>query len=206
MKKAIYTAIFGNYDTFSPPEYINRDYDYHLFTDNKNIKHPAFKIHVLPGNARKAREIKILAHKYLPAYDYTIWMDGNMIQCRNINQLAEKQVNDFMTMKHHIRNCIYDEANECIAMRKDDLKIINRQIGRYRKTHYPSNMGLIASGLLFRKHTKIVQTLCENWHNELKQGSLRDQLSFNYVLNQPIDLLPCSVLKTHFLYSGSHNK
>jgi len=201
-KKAIYTAIFGNYDKFTKCLYDNEDYDYHLFTDNPAIKSNLYKIHLLNGDARKAREIKILPHKFLPDYDYSVWMDGNIIQARNINELVKKQTTGLMTMKHPLRSCIYSEAAECIAMNKDSAKIINTQISRYRNKNFSENMGLIATGLLFRKHTPAIQRLCSNWWHELKTGSLRDQLSFNYVLNQPINLLPFSVLKTHFIYKG----
>ena len=204
MKKAIYTAIFGNYDKFTQCLYDNDDYDYHLFTDNPNIKSGLYKIHLLEGDAHKAREIKLLPHKYLPSYDYSVWMDGNIVQTRNINQLVSRQRTDIMTMKHPHRSCIYDEATECIAMHKDKATTIQSQMERYKQVKFQANMGLIASGLLFRKHSPKVKTLCENWMAELQKGSIRDQLSFNYVLNQPIDLLPFSVLRTHFIYSGHH--
>jgi len=204
MKKAIYTAIFGNYDTHIRPLYINDNYDYHLFTDNPQIKSNVYKIHLLQGDARKSREIKLLSHKYLPNYDYTIWHDGNMVQCRNIDELANLQQTNFMTMKHPYRNCIYDEANECINLNKDSSETIQAQVKFYKSQKFKSNMGLIASGLLFRKNTSQVQQLCESWHTQLQLYSLRDQISFNYILNQTIDLLPFSVLKTHFKYAGNH--
>lgn len=205
MKKAIYTAIFGDYDYFKEPEYNNDDYDYHLFTDNRNIKSNKYTIHILNGDVRKAREIKLLHHKYLLDYDFSIWLDGNIIQKCNINQLADKQRADFMCMKHPKRNCIFDEANACLDMNKGNIETIQSQMIRYRKKGFPANMGLIASGILFRKHTKKVNEMCENWYKQLQQGSYRDLLSFNYILNQEIDLLPFSVLKTHFSYSGLHN-
>ena len=109
-----------------------------------------------------------------------------------------------MTMKHPRRSCIYTEASKCIAMRKDYPDVIKKQMKYYKQNGFKKNMGLVATGLLFRKHTKQMQLMCENWHEQLKLYSLRDQLSFNYILKQPIDLLPYSILKTHFIYSGHH--
>ncbi len=206
MKKAIYTAIFGNYDKFQEAKYINNDYDYHLFTDDRNIQSDIYKIHILSGDALKAREIKLLPFNYLPNYDYSVWMDGNIVQCRDMNDLKSTQTTDFMTMKHHIRGCIYEELQACIDLNKGSVDIMQKQINKYQRNGFRPNMGLIASGLLFRHHTDKVKQLCKNWWDEVKTGSLRDQLSFNYILDQQIDLLPFSVLKSHFIYTGHHQR
>ena len=47
--------------------------------------------------------------------------------------------------------------------------------------HYPRNNGLIVSGILLRKHNEEdVKVTMEKWWEELKYGSKRDQLSFDY--------------------------
>ena len=52
---------------------------------------------------------------------------------------------------------------------------------RYVNEQYPPNNGLIVSGVMFRKHNKKDVINCmETWWTELKYGSRRDQLSFNY--------------------------
>ena len=88
MMKAIYTAILGDYDKFIEPEFINSDYDYHLFTDQP-IKSKVYQVHKLKCNnpIRKSREIKILSHKYLKNYEYTIWHDGRITQMKDVSGL-----------------------------------------------------------------------------------------------------------------------
>ena len=44
-KKVVFTAIFGNYDNLKTPEYINPDWDYVCFTDNKNVESDVFINH-----------------------------------------------------------------------------------------------------------------------------------------------------------------
>ena len=90
------------------------------------------------------------------------------------------------------RNCIYEEARMIKYLfeinkspdkkPKDDLIIIEKQMKKYFEKKYPQNNGLISSGILLRKHNdENVKNIMEDWWLELKYGSKRDQLSFNYV-------------------------
>ena len=52
---------------------------------------------------------------------------------------------------------------------------------RYRSLGYPVNNGLIFSACLIRRHNEKDVIKCMNaWWGEIKYGSRRDQLSFNY--------------------------
>ncbi len=53
---------------------------------------------------------------------------------------------------------------------------------RYKREGYPRNNGLVAAGLIARKHNRRVIQFCRRWWQETKNGCYRDQLSFNYVL------------------------
>ncbi|MFZ4547051.1 MAG: glycosyltransferase domain-containing protein, partial [Bacteroidales bacterium] len=79
------------------------------------------------------------------------------------------------------RNCIYQAALNCIRLKKDDEKIIDDQMIKYRKEFYPENNGLVSCGILYRRHTKKVEEFNNYWWHEIKFNSRRDQLSFNYV-------------------------
>jgi len=186
MKKAIYTAIIGGYDSFVEPEFVNEGFDYFLFTDNDKIKSNVYKIikvEVPKGldNVRFARQIKILPHKFLPEYDLTIWHDGNITQQKDIKRIVANMSFDFLLMKHPNRTCIYQEAKAIINMKLESKTIVNRQIARYVKRSFPKDYGMVATGVMFRKKTKEVIDLCEDWFKEILDGSRRDQLSFNYV-------------------------
>lgn len=207
MKKAIYTALFNNYDTFKDPLYINKDYEYYLFTD-QNIKSKVYTVIKMKGTVRTAREIKLRPHKFLPGCNFTIWHDASMQQKSNLNSLIKSDNFDIITMKHPDRNCIYKEFEACSFQGKDDHVIMSRQMTRYNKEKYPKNNGLIASGVILRHNVYKVRLFCEYWFKELKNGSVRDQLSFNYVLHKmplKIHLLPYAILKTHFNHK-KHNK
>ena len=43
-RKVIYTVITGDYDYLRTPKYVNEDYDYICFTNNKRIKSTFWKV------------------------------------------------------------------------------------------------------------------------------------------------------------------
>ena len=64
---------------------------------------------------------------------------------------------------------------------KDKPELIINQMQRYIKDEYPKQNGLITGGVILRKHNEqdCIKTM-EDWWTEIKYGSKRDQLSFNY--------------------------
>ena len=67
-------------------------------------------------------------------------------------------------------------------MGKDKSEITKPQMERYKKEGFPEEYGLLQSNIMLRKHNNAdCIKLMEDWFKELKNGSHRDQLSFNYV-------------------------
>lgn len=187
-KKVIYTVIIGDYDELLIPSYVNSNWDYVCFTDNDNIKSDFWEIRKIEGlNTNKAKEnriYKILPHIYLSQYDYSLYIDGNFRIIGDIEQYITKfsKDNAMICFIHPDRNCIYEEAKACISLKKDSETVIKNQIEKYKSENYPKDHGLIASGILFRKHNDpyVIQAM-DLWWNEVKSHSHRDQLSFNYI-------------------------
>ena len=200
MKKVIYTAIFGNYDSLPEPDDMPSGFDFICFTDT-DIKSNVWDVRkVLPiyeDSTRNARKYKILPHRFLPEYDLSIWVDGNFIIQNDVNECIDEYLDDvnmafFDHMKCNLdpRNCVYQEGqailwlgnNDPNKKYKDNPEVIVKQLNRYKEEGYPENNGLITSGVLFRKHNEldVVETM-EMWWEELKYNSKRDQLSFDYV-------------------------
>lgn len=207
MKKVVYTSIIGRYDQLEEPAYKPHGYDFICFTDQDiNIPNSAWDIRrVTPlysDNTRTARKYKLLPHRYLSEYDISIWVDGNELIVGDIDELQAKFLNDKnMAVYNHMncwdkRNCLYNEATTILdfglqnmekhpdrglANYKDNPTIIQDQMVRYRNDGYPADNGLIVSGVMLRKHNSADVINCmELWWNEVKYGSRRDQLSFNY--------------------------
>ena len=187
-KLVIYTAISGDYDLLIDPIYVNPDYDYVCFTDNPNITSDVWDIRLMEDleldNTRKSRLYKILPHKYLSDYKYSIWVDSGFILVGDLGEYVNQYRNtsNILAVSHSERDSVYQEMEAVIKAKKDNLPIIKKQIKRYHKEGFPDNIGLIESGLLFREHNnpKVIN-LMNDWYNEVINYSKRDQLSFSYV-------------------------
>lgn len=189
----VYTCIMGNYDKLKELSFKEEGIDYICFTNNKTLISKTWKVIYVDNDGLSdhllSRNIKIIGHPYLfKNYDFTVYMDGSMQIVKSIWKFMDKyNILDytFSGFVHSYRNCIYEEAEACIELRKDNVEVINEQMRRYRKENYPKNNGLIEATILFRKinDSKVKETM-KLWFNELLNGSKRDQLSFNYVLNK----------------------
>lgn len=205
---AIYTSIFGGYDNLPNITYRPDNCDFICFTDLelystdwKIIRVPA----IYSDPSRNAKKYKILPHRYLSDYDISIYMDGNFEVRENVNILINEYLKDCnaaffdhnQQAVYDKRNCIYSEAQAIlnggmINMQrspergklnfKDDPTIIRKQMERYKNKNYPENAGLIVGGIILRRHNEpsCIHAM-EQWWNEIKYFSKRDQLSFNYV-------------------------
>jgi len=133
---------------------------------------------------RNAKIHKVLAHKYFPEYDYSLWMDGNCALNIPIKVLIEKYLYsaDIAFFQHPEGYCLYQEAKTCIEAGFDDDNIIKNQITKYKKEGYPENHGLSAGTIILRRHNRQVQEFNEIWWNEICQFSRRDQISLDYAL------------------------
>ena len=221
----IYSAIFGKYDTIHEPT-CKVPYRMVLFTD-MDITSNTWEVVKVPSiyedATRSARKYKILPHRYFKDTKYSIWIDGNFnIINENISDLLKyvDGVNKFAACDHiHCydkRDCIYDEFNIIMHFGglnnnyKDNPILMKNQIGRYAQEGYPAHNGLISSGILVREHNDpICKSTMEMWWNELKFGSKRDQLSFNYVAwknKMPFNYMPMDVRDNMYLkHTGEHS-
>lgn len=189
-KGAVYSAVTGNYDNIHEPEYIDETLDYYMFTDSEDVSSKIWNIIKVENTddldpTRLARKIKILgSYDFLSDYDYTIWCDGKV----KIIGDVKKYISDYsegasiICFNHYFNDDIYQEAEHCISLKKDDPDIIKRQVERYRMEGFPEHYGIIESCFLIRdSHDELLERTMHDWWNEVRNGSKRDQLSFNYV-------------------------
>ena len=220
-KKVIYTCITGGYDDLREPAFISEDFDYVCFTDSIFVRNGLWDIRPLPkeveglSQVKKQRYVKINAHKVLPEYDLSVWVDGIVMVKDNINNLLKTVLEDDISVyvpTHPLRNCIYKEAKAILAAKKDTSDIVNKQINKYKQEGFPTEYGLLQSNILIRKHNEEdCIKLMEKWFDEIKNNSHRDQLSFNYVSWKNKDIkvkyLDKYIYKSKwFSWTGSHNK
>ena len=191
---AVYTAIFGDYDTLKEPKYpiaLLNEADFFCFTDNKNIRSSFYQvIYVTPKFEQRvlnARFFKTMSHKLFPHYEYTIWHDGAFqIITSTMSELIKKYMIDnhyIASFNHPERDDLYDEAIECIKRRKERPIALLWQVFKCYWAGMPTSFGLIESSVLIRRGDKCVDLvrLNEIWWKEIRENTSRDQISFSYV-------------------------
>ena len=190
-KMVVYTCITGGYDNLITPVK-TEGVDYICFTDNMSIKPNGWEIKPLPDgldgltNVKKQRMVKVLAHKYLPEYDISIWVDGSVEIKGNVREFIAPFIHSGKSVfipEHPSRKCIYKETVAVKAIKKDTTDLPDKQMKKYRAEKFPENYGLVQSNIMVRWHNnEDCIELMEAWAKEIREFSHRDQLSFNYVL------------------------
>ena len=199
-ENVVYTCISGKYDSLKDPNFISEGFDYICFTDNDEFESSIWDIRRLPpetdnlSQVKKQRYIKINPHLVLQDYKLSIWVDGNVSINSDLNNLIKQVMNDNCSIyvpRHPKRKCIYEEAKIVMLLHKDTKENIVKQLERYKNLGFPSNYGLLQSNIIIRKHNNndCIKFMTE-WFDEVKNGSHRDQLSFNYVswINKDIEI------------------
>lgn len=202
MKIAVYTSIFGGYDNLIEDQFQMEGVDYICFTD-RDIDSKTWKIvkstPIYNDSNRNAKKYKILPHRYLKDYDWSVWVDGNIKVVSDIRGLCTDdpyKVYDHMQVFDK-RNCIYEEARAILNFGKinsertpergvknwkDNPNVITPQMNRYMSEGYPKDNGLATNPIIIRNHhdSNVIKNM-EDWWVEIKYNSKRDQLSFNYI-------------------------
>ena len=92
--RVVYTSIFGGYDDVDKfqTQNIPQAWDLKCFSENNSLS-------LYSDNTRNAKQYKVLPHRHLSDYEYSIFIDGNMTVRGDINNLV-----DFTDMIHDIVN------------------------------------------------------------------------------------------------------
>ena len=209
-KKVIYTSVFGcteenNYHLHEPDVSLD-EWDFICFTDNPNFKSNLWDVRLVKplydDNARNAKRYKLKPHVFLKDYDISVWHDIEVKITKDINEIVNEMLskNNLAILNHelcgrtvsgdlNVRKCVYEEArfiqwlgdNNPKKKYKDNMDIIHAQVDRYRKEGYPENNGLARTTVMFMRHNENdVKQQMDTWWKEMKYGSRRDQISFNY--------------------------
>lgn len=193
MKKCVYTVITGDYDTLKDPTYVTPGWDYICFTNNTELRSGIWNVRQINdkeghSNPRLARKVWILFHKYVPGYDLSVMVGGQIGIIGDLDEavkilLPKDKSIDLSLAKHPVRECIYQEADKCVSKKRDDSQIINQQMDHYREQGMPKNFGLAGHGIMIRRHLRPnLERHSELCWEEVKKWSYRDQLSFYFVL------------------------
>ena len=219
MKRVIYTVIVGGYDRLREPAPYP-GWDYVCFSDGQRtgwrpkvgLSH--WDIRPLPGAdegldpVRRSRMAKILPHRYLEDYDYSVYIDGNARLLDNPDRLLDELGwPDMAVSEHPFRDTVFEEIEECIRQQKAPLDQLEAQREAYLSQGVPEALALVENNFLLRRHNDdAVVNLMEAWWAELLAQSPRDQLSLPFVAwKQGFDIHTFSqTLKRQYFTTRAH--
>jgi hypothetical protein len=183
MRKVCVVPIFGDYDTLKEP-FVSEGWKYICISD-RHHKSDVWKTKVFKSDLtdkRKSGYVLTQLHRLID-FDIACVVGGQIQINDDLNKYITEDF-DFISLNHPSRNCVYKEAQACILLDKDNPKTIAKQMYKYLENGYPVNNGMIQTGVTFRKDNNLIRTFMNHWWHEIEQGSHRDQLSFNYVLDK----------------------
>jgi len=206
-KIVVYTALFTddiNYIFGKLPEYDINGVEFICFTNTPYLKSKCWDIKLVDLESEEARitarKYKMLPHNFLPDYDGWVWMDNSCLFKYNPIDLFDYYMEgyDICLHEHCDRTTIFEEAQVIIDRELDDPTIISKQIQRYKKLGY-QDQGLFETGILMRQNNNFVNNFNNMWWDEIKNNSIRDQISFPYVLWKHQDWIKLNKIKETFV-------
>lgn len=207
---AVYTALFGKYDKIEAPMVHPENIDYYIITDIEMPETTGWKIieptQYLPrkqlNNIEKNRFFKMLPQVVFSEYDYSIYVDANVLIVSDLTPMINT-MHDFplAMFRHKNRDCVYEEAEACIKKKKDSKDNLERHIQHLVENGVPKHAGLLEATIIVREHNnELCVKLMSQWWEEFLEFSKRDQLSLRDVLwNNKINLDDVGILGNNLL-------
>ena len=185
-QKVVYTANIGGKDKpKAAPKWPGWDFVY--FTDNPKLKARGWEMRVVERGARAprdvAREIKALPHKFLPEYDYSVWVDASLQPVSDVSDLCiALGWPDFATARHAGCDGVLGEAKRVVRLNKAPKTDVWKQMDSYRDEGFDvSGCPLYATGLVARRHLSASAIrVGELWAEQMAAHTGRDQLSLPF--------------------------
>lgn len=195
MRLVLYTAIFGQCtDVLQKLPKLSEGVTAHAYVDTVSSprmdKKTGWELRPTvfedEKHQRRARHHKIMAHELYPDVAQTMWVDGAVTPKRCPLEFSHTLKGDFdvYTYRHSKRLCLYQEVEACARMQKDIVHIIRAQGDYYREQAHPYHNGLAETPVVLRNQTDQIRKLNEAWWKEICDWSVRDQISFPFVVRK----------------------
>ena len=193
MRVVIYTCLVGKYDSLAQPLSVDAHYDYICFSDSiKETTIGIWKIREIPfkckDKTRLSRYAKLLPHRVLADYDYSIYVDANItIRDKEFYRRIETSISNgsLIAQVNHVTpfwDCVYEDIYHAYRVRKVSFVSAYRQYRHLKKEGMPRHYGLYENNIIFRKHNdSTVKHISEEWWREYMSYSKRDQFSLMYI-------------------------
>lgn len=202
----VYTANIGGFDKLEDcQEDLTANYVAYTeqHSDTWDCKKPYDKF---KDDRRNSRIQKIMPHLFIDT-EYSIYLDGNIRLKVPAQKLIDEYLNDkdIAVIRHIGRDCLYDEADACMQLKKGNPVELAEQVKNYAKVGWKKHAGLAECGVIIRRHTKKVERWNEKWWAHYCRYSERDQLSFPFCFPlEKVHLIEQSYWRHPFLTSTAH--
>ena len=192
-KKVIYTCLVGNYDVLRQPLAIDESYDYICFSnDIKEERVGVWQIRPIPfkhkDKARLSRYVKILPHRALEDYEWSLWMDANIqITKKEFYSIVDSKIAEggkVYQVTHCLPpcDCTYEEIKFAYLGGRSGLYKTFLQYWHLKRKGFPTHWGLFENNFILRKHLDPqVRKISEEWWAEFMKYTKRDQFNLMYV-------------------------
>ena len=184
----VYTAIFGKYDELKDPLFPSLPCDFICFTDDLELTSNVWEVkYVDAGSGTSSfwnRKFKMLPHRYLSEYSYSLYVDGNIQLVGDPVSALVAECSDIRIAipPHQERTCSYTELATCLDMGLITKAAEKRWMDIYKEAGFPFNQGLFENSVIFRTHQDPhVAKVMDAWWEEYRATGGRDQLSLSYM-------------------------
>ncbi len=187
----VYTFLTGE-KKLNQPEEASAQVDYLCFTDKEDKwgkkegvweYRPAEKTEGMGIDYIRSK-YTIMAHQMLPEYDYSVWVDPDMVVVGDLFRFCKVygEKNSFLCFPDAKEDCIYEDMS-VVHMRTDHLNIaIRKKLLQFQKEGYPEHNGLIDNRVIIRDHrSRQMRETMEAWWREIYDGHSIAKNIFNYV-------------------------
>ena len=218
-KIVVYSCVTGSYEKLINHKSLEDNIKYIFFTESYDVVPDGWIMQPINGldnysDKDKNRYIKFHPSEFLPTYDISIYIDGNIEITDNVSLLIKEISNmdeDLFLYRHYERECIYDEGDKCIEDSLDWFWRIRKQMKKYIKESYPRDRGLFENNIIISKNNKNSRELLHLCWKEYSKEAKRDQLALNYCswkLDIPIYDLGVSNVRSggRFFYLDLNNR
>jgi hypothetical protein len=188
----VYTALLNGYEELNEqPAARDSSVDFICFTDDPGLTSASWDVRVvkplLPGDpVRSQRYLKICAHRALPQYDVSLYVDNTVLLRRPPQEVLHELLGEstLALVRHGFRPTVRAEFDEVVALGLDAATVCGEQLEHYT-IHDPGALTLppLWGGILGRRHNDAgVAAAMERWFAHVLRYSRRDQLSLWYAL------------------------
>lgn len=216
-KKLLYTVMTSGYDMLNEIPGPVSNWDFVCYTDNPELKSDTWQIRVLKNEmnldpVRLSRQVKINNHLVDSGYDISVYIDANFKIRGDLDSFVSHILppgERFVMLLHPFHSSLREELELCISVGKDDEGLLRSQYRHYvEENKFKDPYPHIAGGMIMRRPgSQDIRTLMETWFEQLLRWSGRDQMAFNYSLDQQQvfpQYVPYWILRRYFKKMDHH--